>query len=177
MVSIVTHVPFIRCVMGQQARRFDAVKGQVLSNLAEMLVRQLEDKWVAALQVRQEGFVGVYCWSFRGESFGTGRRENRSKGGKEGSICLQREGLGDTWRVSVSCTSRACARCVLLLWLAPDSMLCCAVPCCAVLCRAPLTPLICSPRARVLACCVPHPATPPLTLCWTCPVGPGESCT
>lgn len=48
-----------RCVMGQQARRFDAVKAQVLSNLAEMLVRQLEEKWVAALQVRHAwGLVG-----------------------------------------------------------------------------------------------------------------------
>jgi hypothetical protein len=37
--------------MGQEARVFDAVKAQVLSNLAEMLVRQLEAKWVNALQV------------------------------------------------------------------------------------------------------------------------------
>lgn len=45
--------------MGQQARRFDSVKAQVLSNLAEMLVRQLEEKWVAALQVRGPGGGGL----------------------------------------------------------------------------------------------------------------------
>jgi hypothetical protein len=38
--------------MGQESRKFDAMKGQVLANLAEMLVRQLEQKWVNALQVR-----------------------------------------------------------------------------------------------------------------------------
>lgn len=44
--------------MGQEARKFDSVKGQVLTNLAEMLVRQLEAKWVAALQVGLEcGFA------------------------------------------------------------------------------------------------------------------------
>jgi hypothetical protein len=37
--------------MGQQPRKFDAQRGQLLANLAEMLVRQLESKWVAALQV------------------------------------------------------------------------------------------------------------------------------
>jgi hypothetical protein len=42
--------------MGQEARVFDAAKAQVLSNLAEMLVRQLEAKWVASLQV---GVLGV----------------------------------------------------------------------------------------------------------------------
>ena len=47
-----------RCVMGQQARKFDAVQGQVLANLAEMLVRQLEEKWVDALQVGERGWRG-----------------------------------------------------------------------------------------------------------------------
>lgn len=42
--------------MGQEARKFDAMKGQVLANLAEMLVRQLEEKWVNALQ------VGLILW-------------------------------------------------------------------------------------------------------------------
>jgi hypothetical protein len=40
------------CIMGQQPGRFDAQRGQLLANLAEMLVRQLEVKWVRALQVR-----------------------------------------------------------------------------------------------------------------------------
>lgn len=39
--------------MGQQPRTFDALKGQLLANLAEMLVRQLEEKWVRTLQVRE----------------------------------------------------------------------------------------------------------------------------
>jgi Rod binding domain-containing protein len=47
-----------RCVMGQQARKFDAVQGQVLANLAEMLVRQLEEKWVDALQVGERDWRG-----------------------------------------------------------------------------------------------------------------------
>jgi hypothetical protein len=38
--------------MGQQPGTFDAQRGQMLANLAEMLVRQLEVKWVQALQVR-----------------------------------------------------------------------------------------------------------------------------
>jgi hypothetical protein len=44
--------------MGQQARKFDAVQGQVLANLAEMLVRQLEEKWVDALQVGERDWRG-----------------------------------------------------------------------------------------------------------------------
>jgi hypothetical protein len=40
------------CIMGQQPGTFDAQRGQLLANLAEMLVRQLEVKWVTALQVR-----------------------------------------------------------------------------------------------------------------------------
>lgn len=40
------------CVMGQQPGKFDAQRGQLLANLAEMLVRQLEVKWVHTLQVR-----------------------------------------------------------------------------------------------------------------------------
>jgi hypothetical protein len=43
--------------MGQRASRFDAAKGQVLANLAEMLVTQLESKWVTALQVRMMGVL------------------------------------------------------------------------------------------------------------------------
>lgn len=39
--------------MGQEARRFDALKAQMLANLAEMLVRQLEYRWVKALQVNR----------------------------------------------------------------------------------------------------------------------------
>jgi hypothetical protein len=39
--------------MGQQPRSFDATRAQVLSNVAEMLVRQLERTW--ALQVRAAG--------------------------------------------------------------------------------------------------------------------------
>jgi hypothetical protein len=35
--------------MGQEAGTWDVTKGQVLANLAEMLVRQLEARWVAAL--------------------------------------------------------------------------------------------------------------------------------
>ncbi|KAF6263741.1 hypothetical protein COO60DRAFT_1292858, partial [Scenedesmus sp. NREL 46B-D3] len=38
------------CVMGQQPGKFDAQRGQLLANLAEMLVRQLEVKWVHTLQ-------------------------------------------------------------------------------------------------------------------------------
>lgn len=37
--------------MGQEAQKFDALKAQMLANLAEMLVRQLEHRWVMALQV------------------------------------------------------------------------------------------------------------------------------
>jgi len=48
--------------MGQEARRFDAVKGQVLANLAEMLVRQLEVKWVMELQVNEGGGGTVFFW-------------------------------------------------------------------------------------------------------------------
>ncbi|WIA42087.1 hypothetical protein OEZ86_009363 [Tetradesmus obliquus] len=38
------------CIMGQQPRSFDAQRGQMLANLAEMLVRQLEARWVRSLQ-------------------------------------------------------------------------------------------------------------------------------
>ncbi len=31
--------------MGQQPRSFDATRGQLLANLAEMIVRQLEHSW------------------------------------------------------------------------------------------------------------------------------------
>lgn len=37
------------CVMGNQARRFDATRAQVLANLAEMMVRQLEKRWALQL--------------------------------------------------------------------------------------------------------------------------------
>lgn len=41
--------------MGQEPRKFDAMRAQVLSNLAEMLVRQLEYNWALQLQEQQTG--------------------------------------------------------------------------------------------------------------------------
>eukprot|EP00775_Hariotina_reticulata_P005278 gene5278-5513_t len=38
------------CVMGQRPGKFDVLKGQLLANLAELLVRQLEERWVASLR-------------------------------------------------------------------------------------------------------------------------------
>ena len=41
-----------RCIVGHEPREFDASRGLVLSNLSEMLVRQLEHKW-AESEARQ----------------------------------------------------------------------------------------------------------------------------
>lgn len=41
-----------RCLVGQEPAEFDATRGQVLSNIAELLVRQLERKW-AESEARQ----------------------------------------------------------------------------------------------------------------------------
>ena len=37
---------YCRCVYGHKPGKFDATRASVLTNLAEMLVRQLEKKWV-----------------------------------------------------------------------------------------------------------------------------------
>lgn len=47
------------CVMGGKAQRFDATRAQVLANLAEMMVRQLERKWVEQLEARSDVNVAV----------------------------------------------------------------------------------------------------------------------
>jgi GAF domain-containing protein len=43
------------CIMGQQPRKFDATRAQLLANMAELLVRQLERTWVMQLQEEQQG--------------------------------------------------------------------------------------------------------------------------
>ena len=42
--------------MGQEPRKFDAMRAQVLANMAEMLVRQLERQW--ALQLAEQKDMG-----------------------------------------------------------------------------------------------------------------------
>ncbi len=44
-----------RCIMGQQPRKFDATRAQLLANMAELLVRQLERTWALQLQEEQQG--------------------------------------------------------------------------------------------------------------------------
>ena len=41
-----------RCIVGHTAAKFDATRGAVLANIAELLVRQLERKW-AESEARQ----------------------------------------------------------------------------------------------------------------------------
>ena len=48
----VEDVACCRCMVGHEPREFDASRGLVLSNLSEMLVRQLEQKW-AESEARQ----------------------------------------------------------------------------------------------------------------------------
>jgi hypothetical protein len=36
--------------MGQRPAQFDVMRAQLLANLAELLVRQLEERWVASLR-------------------------------------------------------------------------------------------------------------------------------
>lgn len=62
--------------MGQQPRKFDPLKAQMLANLAEMLVRQLEYRWVMALQARKWGWWHtamvdrvIACWSLHSVSW------------------------------------------------------------------------------------------------------------
>jgi len=44
-----------RCIMGQHPRKFDATRGQLLTNCAEMLVRQLEQKWALQMAGSSKG--------------------------------------------------------------------------------------------------------------------------
>ncbi len=41
MLLVLSH----RCIFGQQPRKFDATRGQLLANMAELLVRQFERNW------------------------------------------------------------------------------------------------------------------------------------
>eukprot|EP00879_Flechtneria_rotunda_P004002 GHRR01004243.1.p1 GENE.GHRR01004243.1~~GHRR01004243.1.p1 ORF type:complete len:773 (+),score=221.32 GHRR01004243.1:1592-3910(+) len=53
------------CVMGTEPRKFDALRGQLLANMAEMLVRQLEQRWVAKLQASGSAAVlmrSLHCY-------------------------------------------------------------------------------------------------------------------
>ncbi|KIY92470.1 mixed lineage protein kinase, partial [Monoraphidium neglectum] len=47
------------CVMGNKAQRFDATRAQVLANLAEMMVRQLEQKWARQLSNQSDVSAAV----------------------------------------------------------------------------------------------------------------------
>jgi hypothetical protein len=53
--------------MGQQPRKFDATRAQLLANCSELLVRQLERKWALKMmesQVRLPARGGVLCEHF-----------------------------------------------------------------------------------------------------------------
>ena len=53
-----------RCIVGHEPREFDATRGLVLSNLSEMLVRQLERKWAEseALQSNVQLMRSLACY-------------------------------------------------------------------------------------------------------------------
>eukprot|EP00878_Enallax_costatus_P000875 GHUV01001002.1.p1 GENE.GHUV01001002.1~~GHUV01001002.1.p1 ORF type:complete len:587 (+),score=149.39 GHUV01001002.1:244-2004(+) len=43
------------CIMGQEPRKFDATRGAILANLSELLVRQIERRWVTQEAAKLQG--------------------------------------------------------------------------------------------------------------------------
>ncbi len=54
-LTVFALLPATSCLYGQEPRKFDATRGQLLANMAEMLVRQLEREWAEQMQKKKEG--------------------------------------------------------------------------------------------------------------------------